>query len=171
MSPSWTPKYSCKDCWTGVHPMKNDQQSSNDKTLLGLKKRTPSNKPKGKRILETVNRMITRIQDDERKCLWRNTTTRPVFDSRSFSRKRWPPFVTIIRSMSPTWCVKQSSSSFRTSIRIQRIMGSWCSSDKSDTTLRVSDYRIPRTSYGHYILKRPRKTSHGVFFVDCGQFQ
>ena len=49
--------------------MKNDQQNSNDKTLLGLKKRTPSNKPKGKRILETVNRMIARIQDDKRKCL------------------------------------------------------------------------------------------------------
>ena len=35
--------------------MKKDQQNSNDKTLLGLKKRTPSNKPKEERILETVN--------------------------------------------------------------------------------------------------------------------
>ena len=49
--------------------MKNDQQNSNDKTLLGLKKRTPTNKPKEKRILDTVNRMITRIQNDERNCL------------------------------------------------------------------------------------------------------
>ena len=49
--------------------MKNDQQNSNDKTLLGLKKRTPSNKPKEERILETVNRMIHRIQNDERKCI------------------------------------------------------------------------------------------------------
>ena len=49
--------------------MKNDQQNSDDKTLLGLKKRTPSNKPKEERIMETVNRMIHRIQNDERKCI------------------------------------------------------------------------------------------------------
>ena len=49
--------------------MKNDQQNSNDKTLWGLKKRTPSNKPKEERILKTVNRMIHRIQNDERKCI------------------------------------------------------------------------------------------------------
>ena len=49
--------------------MKNDQQNSNEKTLLGLKKRTPSNKPKEERILETVNRVIHRIQNDERKCI------------------------------------------------------------------------------------------------------
>ena len=49
--------------------MKNDQQNSNDKTLLGLKKRTPSNKPKEERIMETVNRVIHRIQNDERKCI------------------------------------------------------------------------------------------------------
>ena len=49
--------------------MKNDQKIPNDKTLLGLKKRTPSNKPKEERILETVNRLVSRIQNDERKCL------------------------------------------------------------------------------------------------------
>jgi hypothetical protein len=49
--------------------MKKDQQNSNDKPLLGIKKRTPSNKPKEERILETVNRMIHRIQNDERKCI------------------------------------------------------------------------------------------------------
>jgi hypothetical protein len=49
--------------------MKKDQLNSNDKTLLGLKKRTPSNKPKEERILETVNRVIDRIQNDERKCI------------------------------------------------------------------------------------------------------
>ena len=49
--------------------MKKDQQNPNDKTLLGLKKRTPSNKPKEERILETVNRMVSQIQNDERKCL------------------------------------------------------------------------------------------------------
>ena len=45
--------------------MKNNQHNSNDKTLLGLKKRTLSNKPKEERILETVNRVIHRIQNDE----------------------------------------------------------------------------------------------------------
>ena len=49
--------------------MNKDQQKPNDKTLLGLKKRTPSNKPKEERILETVNRMVSRIQNNERKCL------------------------------------------------------------------------------------------------------
>ena len=49
--------------------MKKDQQNPNDKTLLGLKKRTPSNKPKEERIMETVNRMIHQIQNDERKCI------------------------------------------------------------------------------------------------------
>jgi len=49
--------------------MKKDQQKPNDKTLLGLKKRTPSNKPRKERILETVNRMVSLIQNDERKCL------------------------------------------------------------------------------------------------------
>ena len=46
--------------------MKNDQQNSNEKTLLGLKKRTPSNKPKEERIMETVNQIVSRIQNDKR---------------------------------------------------------------------------------------------------------
>ena len=41
--------------------MNKDQQNPNDKTLLGLKKRTPSNKPKEERILETVNRLVSRM--------------------------------------------------------------------------------------------------------------
>ena len=49
--------------------MKNDQQNPNDNIQFGLQKRTPSNKPKEKRILETVNRVITRIQNDERNYL------------------------------------------------------------------------------------------------------
>ena len=49
--------------------MKNDQQNPNDNILFGLQKRTPCNKPKEERILETVNRIITRIQNDERNCL------------------------------------------------------------------------------------------------------
>jgi len=49
--------------------MKNDQSIPNDRTLLGLRKRMPTIKPKEERILDTVNRVITRIQNDERNCL------------------------------------------------------------------------------------------------------
>jgi len=49
--------------------MKNDQREPELKPLWGLAKKPRSNKSKEKRILEMVNRMITRIQNDERKCL------------------------------------------------------------------------------------------------------
>ena len=46
--------------------MNNNQKTLNDRTLLGLRKRTPSPKTKKERILETVNRIISRIQNDQR---------------------------------------------------------------------------------------------------------
>ena len=46
--------------------MKNDQQESDSKSLWGLKKKPLTNKPKAERILETVNRVIARIQNEER---------------------------------------------------------------------------------------------------------
>ena len=46
--------------------MKNNHKTLNDRTILGLKKRTPSPKPKGERILETVNRIVSRIQNDKK---------------------------------------------------------------------------------------------------------
>ena len=49
--------------------MKNDQQKPELKPLWGLTKKPLSNKSKENRILEMVNRMITRIQNDERKYL------------------------------------------------------------------------------------------------------
>ena len=49
--------------------MKNDQQELDLKSLWGLKKEPLTNKPKEERILDTVNRMVTRIQNDERNCL------------------------------------------------------------------------------------------------------
>ena len=49
--------------------MKNNQSEPDTRTLWGLKIKPLSNKSKEKRILETVNRMITRIQNDERKYL------------------------------------------------------------------------------------------------------
>jgi len=49
--------------------MKNDQQEPDAKSLWGLKKEPLTNKPKEERILDTVNRVISRIQNDERKHL------------------------------------------------------------------------------------------------------
>ena len=46
--------------------MKNDQSIPNDRTLLGLRKRMPTIKSKEERILETVNRIVSRIQNDQR---------------------------------------------------------------------------------------------------------
>ena len=49
--------------------MKNDQQELDSKSLWGLKKEPLTNKPKEERILETVNRVISRIQNEERNYL------------------------------------------------------------------------------------------------------
>ena len=49
--------------------MKNDQQEPDLKSLWGLKKEPLTNKPKEERILDTVNRVISRIQNGERNCL------------------------------------------------------------------------------------------------------
>jgi len=114
-----TPKYSCRDCITGEYPMKNDQRKPELKPLWGLTKKPRSNKSKEKRILETVNRMITRIQNDERNCLWPNTPTRLAWGCLWPSRKTWPPSVTDTRSTRVTsWDVPSWSSS-RASNRTQ----------------------------------------------------
>jgi hypothetical protein len=49
--------------------MKNNQQELDTKSLWGLKSKPLTNKPKEDRILDTVNRVISRIQNDERNCL------------------------------------------------------------------------------------------------------
>ena len=49
--------------------MNNDQQEPDFKPPWGLKRKPLTNKPKEERIMETVNRMIHRIQNDERNCL------------------------------------------------------------------------------------------------------
>ena len=96
-TPSWgvdrvtteTPKYSCRDCWTGIYPMQKKQQELEFKPLWGLKRIPLTDKPKEERILETVNRMITRIQTTKEKCLWSNTPTRPAWECRYPSRRIW----------------------------------------------------------------------------------
>jgi hypothetical protein len=49
--------------------MKNKQQEPDTKILWGLTKEPLTNKPKEDRILDTVDRVISRIQNDERNCL------------------------------------------------------------------------------------------------------
>ena len=46
--------------------MNNEHKTLNERTLLGLKKRILTIKPKEERILETVNRIVFRIQNDKR---------------------------------------------------------------------------------------------------------
>ena len=116
-----TPKYSCRDCWTGVNPMKNNQPEPDTKPLWGLKKTPLTHKPKEERILDTVNRVISRIQNDERNCLWPNIHIRLAWECRWPSRKTWPPSVTDIELMNqiswdvPSW--SSSPTSNRTPIR------------------------------------------------------
>ena len=101
--------------------MKNNQSKPDTKPLWGLKKIPLTHKPKEERILDTVNRVISRIQNDERNCLWLNIHIRPAWGCRWPSRKTWPPSVTDIESMSQTsWDVPLWSSSLtsnRTRIR------------------------------------------------------
>ena len=49
--------------------MQKKQQELEFKPLWGLKRIPLTDKPKEERILETVNRMITRIQTTKEKCL------------------------------------------------------------------------------------------------------
>ena len=49
--------------------MQKKQQEPEVRPLWGLKKKPLTKKPKEKRILETVNRMITRIQTEKETCL------------------------------------------------------------------------------------------------------
>ena len=49
--------------------MKNDQQEPDTKPTWGLKSKPLTHKPKEERILETVNRIITRMQTEKEKCL------------------------------------------------------------------------------------------------------
>ena len=82
--------------------MNNNHKTPNDRTLLGLRKRTPSPKPKKERILETVNRIISRIQNDQRNYKWKNTLTRLAWECLKFWKTQWPSFVKSIKLMNQT---------------------------------------------------------------------
>ena len=58
--------------------MENNQLEQDTRTQWGLKKLPLNNKLKEERILETLTRIVTRIQNDERNCLRLNTLTRPA---------------------------------------------------------------------------------------------
>ena len=121
--------------------MKNDNKTPNDRTLLGLRKRTPSPKPKKERILETVDRIISRIQYDQRNYKWRNTLTRLAWECLKSWETLWPSFVRSIKSMNQTLWDVLLLSLFRV-ILTTRIM---------TTDLCSSDTEYSRTSLGHYI--------------------
>ena len=165
MNPLWTPRYSCRDCLTGEHPMKKNQQDPDSKRLWGLKKIPLYNKPKEERILDMVNRMISRIQNDERNRLWRNIHTKLAWECRKSSRTRCSPSVRNIRWMNQVWWDVQSVNSFRFTLRILKPMGSRYSSDSSDITLRVTDSRKPRKYCGLYDPKDPASPCYRVFFL------
>ena len=130
-----TPKYFYRDHWTGVNPMKNNQQEPDTKTLWGLTKRPLTNKPKEDRILDTVNRVISKIQNDERNCLWLNTRTRPVWGCRWLSRMTWLQSVIVTKSMSQISWDMQLLKAYSRCNRTQTMnLASTCSSDASVTT-------------------------------------
>ena len=124
--------------------MKNNHKTLNDRTLLGLKKRTPSPKPKKERILETVNRIISRIQNDQRNYKWRNTLTRLAWECLKSWETQWPSFVRSIKSMNQTLWDVLLLSSFRRTLTT-RVM---------KTGLCLSDTEHSQTYLGHYIYNK-----------------
>jgi hypothetical protein len=144
------PKYSCRECWTGVNPMKNNQSKPDTRTIWGLK-RSLTNKPKEERILDMVNRIVTRIQNDERNCLWPNTLTRHACVCPRHLKKTWPPYALNIKSMNQTSWDVPSLSSLRKWTTHQNLTHGICSSDASVTTFPwLCEYGYP---YHTHILR------------------
>ena len=121
--------------------MNHNHKTLNDRTLLGLRKRIPSPKPKEERIIETVNRIVSRIQYDRRNYKWENTLTRLAWECLKSSETQWPSYVRSIKSMNQTLWDVLLLSLFRLILTIRIMTTDLCSSD--------SEYS--RTSLGHYI--------------------
>ena len=124
--------------------MKNEHKTLNDRTLLGLKKRIPTIKPKEERILETVNRIVSRIQNEQRNYKWKNTLTRLAWECLKSWETPWPSYVRSIKSMNLTLWDVVLLSLFRL-ILTTRVM---------KTDLCLSDSIYSRTSLGHYIYNK-----------------
>ena len=135
--------------------MKNDQKTLNDRTLLGLNKRTPSPKPKKERILETVNRIISRIQNDQRNYKWRNTLTRLAWECLKSWETQWPSYVKSIKLMNQTLWDVLLLSLFRHILTPLILITDLCSSDLYNTHGHPSD--ITSRIRHHWV-------SFGVFF-------
>ena len=121
--------------------MNHNHKTLNDRTRLGLKIRIPTIKSKEERILETVNRIISRIQYDKRKYKWKNTHTRLAWECLKFFETPWPSFVRSIKSMNQTLWDVLLLSLFRRTLTTKVMKTELCSSD--------TEYSRP--SLGHYI--------------------
>ena len=123
--------------------MNHNHKKLNDRTLLGLKKRIPTIKSKEERILETVNRIVSRIRHDQRNYKWRNTHTRLAWECLKSCETQWPSFVRSNKSMNLIlWDVLLLSLFRRTLTRVTK------------TDLCSSDSIYSRTSLGHYIFNK-----------------
>ena len=127
--------------------MKNDQKILNDRTLLGLNKRTPSPKPKKERILETVNRIISRIQNDQRNYKWKNTLTRLAWECLKSWETQWPSYVKSIKLMNQTLWDVLLLSLFRRTLTPLILITDLCSSKvtlghPSDITSRIRHHWV-----------------------------
>ena len=114
--------------------MKNNQKTPNDRTLLGLRKRIPSPKPKEERILETVNRIVSRIQNDKRNYKWENTLTKLAWECLKSWETQWPSFVRNIKSMNQTLWDVPLLSLFRHILTPRIMTTDLCSSDLEKLT-------------------------------------
>ena len=127
--------------------MKNDNKTLNDRTLLGLNKRTPSPKPKKERILETVNRIISRIQNDQRNYKWRNTLTRLAWECLKSWETQWPSYVKSIKLMNQTLWDVLLLSLFRRTLTPLILITDLCSSKvtlghPSDITIKIRHHWV-----------------------------
>ena len=127
--------------------MKNNHKTLNDGTLLGLRKRIPSPKPKEERILETVNRIVSRIQNDQRNYKWRNTLTRLAWGCLKSWETQWPSYVRSIKLMNQTLWDVLLLSLFRHILTTRIMTTDLCSSEvtlghPSDITSRIRHHWV-----------------------------
>ena len=110
-------------------PEKPETYSGDSRPIWGLRKQHHQTKPTRERILQNMHSMIQRRRISKGDFIWSNTLTKLAWECLWPSRKTWPPSVTSSRSMNRTWCVKQSSSSLRTSNETQTSTHDTCSSE------------------------------------------
>ena len=112
--------------------MKNHQSEPNAKMLWGMKKIPLTDSSKEERMLDTVNRVISNITNDERNYFWPNTLTRHACVCPRHLKKTWPLFALNIKSMNQTSWGVPSLSSLRKWITHQNLTHGICSSDASE---------------------------------------